>query len=111
MVSVQIFVEVYLVGLEKCKNYLHGCILLTKGDKPLTHLDLCKKIDVAWKHLGKWKEISFGKGFYEFAFSSLEDMRRVLDVVTWNLSLEIFHIFSWTKDFVPASMKLIKTQC
>jgi len=24
---------------------------LTKGDKPLTHLDLCKKLDVNWKHM------------------------------------------------------------
>jgi len=66
--------KVHFIGLEGCENHLHECILLTKGDKPLTHLDLCKKLDVAWKHLGQWKIISLNKWFYEFAFSSLGDM-------------------------------------
>ena len=36
--------------------------------------------------LGSWKVISLGKGFYEFVFPSLEDMRRVLTVGSWNLN-------------------------
>ena len=35
MVSIQIPKEVYLVGLEDCKNHLHGRLILNKGDKPL----------------------------------------------------------------------------
>jgi len=75
-------------------------------------MDLRKKLDVTYKHLGQWKAIMFGgKGFYEFAFSSLEDMCMVLAVGTWNLSLGIIRVFAWTRDFVPFSMKLTKTQC
>jgi len=39
---------------------------------------------MAWKHLGQLKAILLGKGFNEvfFFFSTLEDMRRVLDVGT-----------------------------
>ena len=51
MVSVQVSEEVYLIGLEECINNFHGCILLTKRDKILTHLELCTKLDVALKHL------------------------------------------------------------
>jgi len=41
---VQIPKDVYLAGLEECKNHLYGRIILAKGDKPLTHLDFCKKL-------------------------------------------------------------------
>jgi len=54
---------------------------------------------------------SLDKEFYEFSFSSLEDMKRVLAIGTWNLSRGIVRIFAWIKDFMLASMKLTKTQC
>jgi len=44
MVVVQVEEEDYLPGLEDCKTHLHGRIILSKGDKPLTHLDLTKKL-------------------------------------------------------------------
>jgi len=44
--------EVCLAGLKDSKSHLHEYILLTKMDKSLTHLDLCEKLDVPWKHLG-----------------------------------------------------------
>jgi len=78
LIFVQIPEDVYLVGLEDCINHLHGRIILAKGDKSLTHLDFCKKINISWNSLGPWRAIPLGKGFYEFAFYSLEDMRRVL---------------------------------
>jgi len=65
----------YLAGLEDCKTHLHGQIILFKGDKPLTHLDLTKKLQSVWKALRSWKTIPLGKGFYEFEFASLEDKR------------------------------------
>ncbi|MCI67187.1 DUF4283 domain protein, partial [Trifolium medium] len=30
--------------------------------------------------------MSLGKGFYEFTFSSLEDVRRVRSIASWNLN-------------------------
>lgn len=60
----------------------------------------CKKLDVAWKHLGQMKTIPLSKGLYEFTFSSLDDMRMILTIEIWNLSLEILHVFAWTKDFL-----------
>jgi len=51
MVLVKISKEVYLTSLKYCKNYLHGRIILSKGDKPLTRLKVCKKLDFIWKYL------------------------------------------------------------
>jgi len=45
---VQIDEDVYLTYLEDCKNHLHGRIVLSKGNKPLNHMDVCKKLDLAW---------------------------------------------------------------
>jgi len=47
--------------------------MLDKGDKSLRHLDMCKKLELAWKFLGSWKAIPLDKGLYEFSFTSLED--------------------------------------
>jgi len=44
----QILEEAYLMGLEECKSYLHGRIMLVKRDKSLTHLDM---LGLAWKSL------------------------------------------------------------
>jgi len=53
----------YLAGLEEYKNHLHGRIVLSKGDKSLTHLEVCKKLEGSWRSLGSWKVIPIGKGF------------------------------------------------
>jgi len=74
MVVVRVDLEDYLAGLEDCKTHLHGLTILSKGDKPLTHLDLTKKLQLVWKAIGPWKAIPLRKRFYEFNFSSLEDM-------------------------------------
>jgi len=64
------------IWLEECQNHLHGRIIVAKGDKPLTHLDFCKKLNIPWNSFGPWRVIPLRKGFYEFAFDSFEDMRR-----------------------------------
>jgi len=51
LVFVHIPKEAYLAELEKCKNHLHGRIVFVKEDKPRTHLDVCKKLNLAWKFL------------------------------------------------------------
>jgi len=77
----------YLAGLEDCKTHLHGPVILSKGDKPLTHQDLTKKLQPGWKALGLWKTIPIGKSFYEFEFASLKDMR-------WSLRMGSLKLFS-----------------
>jgi len=109
MVVVQVDEEDYLACLEDFNTHLHGQIILSKGDKPLTHLDLTKKLQLVWKAIGPWKTIPLAKGFYEFEFSSLEYMRWALVMGSLQLSLGLLRVFAWTKNFVP-TMKSTKTQ-
>ncbi|KAF1879339.1 hypothetical protein Lal_00005805 [Lupinus albus] len=55
--------------------------------------------------------ISLGRGFYDFAFSSVEDLRRVCAVGAWNLKPGFLRLYLWTPDFNPAQQKLSHTQC
>jgi hypothetical protein len=54
-----------------------------------------------WKDLSRWGVISLGKGYFEFMFSSLEDVRRVKSIPSWNLNPGMLKCFAWTKDFNP----------
>lgn len=40
-----------------------------------------------------------------FSFSTLEDVRRVRSITSWNLSPSFLKLFSWTKDFNPTLLK------
>ncbi|KAF1888014.1 hypothetical protein Lal_00024025 [Lupinus albus] len=75
----------YQAGLQRCKNHLHGRLILSKGDTPIKFADLKGKLLSLWGMIGKWSMISLGKGFYEFSFDSVEDMRSVCAIGSWNL--------------------------
>ncbi|MCI13537.1 hypothetical protein A2U01_0034655, partial [Trifolium medium] len=66
---------------------------------PLTVVALKKKLAPLWKGLDRWGITSIGKGFYEFSFSSLEDVKRVRSVASWNLQPGFLKLFAWTPDF------------
>ncbi|MCI12536.1 hypothetical protein A2U01_0033641, partial [Trifolium medium] len=100
----------YIAGTEACKHNLHGRIVLPKGSTPFTVESLRSKLAALWKAIGKWGVISLGKGFYEFVFSSLEDMRRVRSIATWNLSPGILKLFTWTSDFNPSLQQQTSAQ-
>jgi len=110
MIALQIPKDMYMAGLEHCKNHFHGIIILVEGDKPLTHSDLCKKMDSAWNSLVPWRAISFGKGYYEFSFSSLEDVSCVGRGFLETFS-RISHDFCLDQGLCPAMMKLAKARC
>lgn len=58
-----------------------------------------------WPSIGKWGITSLGKGFFEFAFSSLEDIQRVRSVSAWSIPQGVLKLFPWTKEFVPSTLK------
>lgn len=84
----------YKVGLATCKNNLHGCLILAKGDASIHVEDLRIKLENLWKPLGSRSLISLGKGFYEFSFASMEDLRGVWAHSNWNLSLGVLRLSS-----------------
>jgi len=64
---------VYESGVEVCQNNLHGRLVMSKGDTPLTSCDLTMKLQHIWKIFGQWRLISLGQGFFEFQFASNDD--------------------------------------
>ncbi|MCI18401.1 hypothetical protein A2U01_0039555, partial [Trifolium medium] len=95
----------YLAGIDACKHNLHGRILWPKGATPLTVVAVKNKLAPIWKDLDRWGVASIGKGFYEFTFSSLEDVRRVRSVASWNLNPGLLKLFAWTRDFNPRAQQ------
>src|SRR4051812_43341218 len=102
--SIMIPEDEYILGLESCKHNLHGRIIWPKGSTPITVQQLKTKLQTLWSSLPKWGITSLGKGFYEFSFANLEDVRRVRSSPAWNLNPGILKLFPWTKDFVPSNM-------
>jgi hypothetical protein len=81
-----------------------------KGSTPLTVVALKKKLLPLWKDLARWGITSLGKGYYEFCFSSLEDVQRVRYVASWNLQPGFLKLFAWSPDFNPILQKNTTTQ-
>ncbi|WJX32856.1 hypothetical protein P8452_21135 [Trifolium repens] len=94
--------KAYLDGIDACKHNLHGRMIWPKGTTPLSVVALREKLTPLWKSLGCWGITSLGKGFYEFSFSSLEDVRSVRSVSSWNLNPGYLKLFAWSKDFNPS---------
>ena len=93
MIVVQIDEADYLAELEDCKTHLHGRVILSKRDKPLTHMNLTK---IAADVEGSWtlESNSSRKGFLEFEFASLEDMRWALGMGSLKLSSGFLRLFA-----------------
>lgn len=61
--------------------------------------------------IAHWKVVPIGRGFVEFSFSSVEDMRRALSVGSWSLNPGTLRLFAWIPDFKPDLVKQTKVQC
>ncbi|KAF1880119.1 hypothetical protein Lal_00022248 [Lupinus albus] len=101
----------YQDGLKWCKNHLHGRVILVKRDTPFRFADLKFKLHSLWLMIGKWNMISLGRGFYDFSFASLEDMRMVCSVGSWSLKPGILRLSLWSPNFNPNKQKMSHSQC
>jgi len=99
--EIQIPEAEYEAGIATCKHNLHGRVIWPKGTTLLTAVALKAKLSQIWKGFSLWGITSIGKGFFEFSFSSVEDVRRVRSISSWNLSPGLVKIFAWSKDFNP----------
>jgi len=95
----------YEAGIAACKHNLHGRVIWPKGSTPLTAVALKAKLSLIWKGFSLWGITSIGKGFFEFSFSSVEDMRRVRSIASWNLNPGLLKLFAWSKDFNPRNQQ------
>ncbi|KAK2403196.1 hypothetical protein QL285_052656 [Trifolium repens] len=109
-ISIKIPEEAYQAGLDRCKNNLHGRLMMSKGDKPLRVTELREKLVKAWAPVERWQVTPLGKGFYEFYFQSREDLNRVWSTGTWNLKPGLLRLSAWTSDFKPEELKITHAQ-
>lgn len=91
-ILVTILEEEFLVGLDKCKNYLHGCLLLLKT------LVLYLKLLKPRKPFVIWKLIAIGKSFFDFFFfasggSEKGYFCRVLWSFSWILAIVFMKLY------------------
>jgi hypothetical protein len=83
---------------------------MNKGDMPLTACELSGKHSTIWKTANQWKMVSLGRGFYEFQFVSIEDMRLAWSMGTINLKPGVLRLSKWTNDFNPYTQRQTQTQ-
>jgi hypothetical protein len=69
------------------------------GDKPVTARDLKSKLPALWKTSNQWRMVPLGRGFYEFQFTSYEDMRLAWSSGTVNLKPGLLRLSKWANDF------------
>jgi len=109
-VSITIPEDDYVYGMDACKHNLHARILYPKGSTPLTVFSLRAKLSTHWKDIGRWGVQNIGKGFFEFTFASLEDLKRVRSIGSWNLNPGFIKFFAWTRDFSASSQQNTSAQ-
>jgi len=85
--SICIGQEEYNRGVEECKNALRARLTLYKGEKSYFARDLSTKLGKLWKTMAAWKMVPLGKGYYDFHFDSVEDLRKIWAAGTINLKL------------------------
>lgn len=100
-VRIRISKAAYESGLAACRTHLHGRLTLHKGDSPVTTLALKERLNKQWPKLKNWCLIPLGKGFFEFRFGSIEEMRKIWAIGTVNLNPGLLRFFRWSKDFSP----------
>jgi hypothetical protein len=90
-----------LAEILDCQKVLNGRFTLPKGSSPVCLLDLKERISKFWQTKGPWSMAPLGKGYFEFVFSSLDDLSAVRSIGSWNLSPGFLRTFAWTADFNP----------
>ena len=67
----------------------------------MTTLALQQKLSMLWPSLRNWNITPLGKGFFEFHFSSFEDMQRTWALGVVNLKPGILRFSCWSRGFKP----------
>jgi hypothetical protein len=58
-----------------------------------------------WKTSAPWSMVSLWKGYFEFIFSSLDDLSAIRSIGSWNISSGFLRTFAWKADFNPHTVQ------
>jgi len=104
LISIKISEDEYAKGVEECRSILRGRLILKKGEKPPTTKQLHETLTPLWK-INNWKIATLGKSFFEFEFSTMEELRSIWSTGSWNLKFGILRLSQWVPDFCPGAQK------
>jgi len=68
------------------------------------------KLSNLWPNIHNWDITLLGKGFLEFHFNTVEDMRRIWAIGVANLNLGLMRFFCWSSDFSTQAHALTHAQ-
>jgi len=80
--------------MSKGLNLANASCFWNKGDKTYILKDINAKLSKHLEKFGQWKMISLGRGFYEFSFTSYDDLCLVCALGTANLKPDPFVSFN-----------------
>jgi hypothetical protein len=60
--------------------------------------------------ISAWRMISLGKGYFEFEFSSSEDLGHIWSAGALNIKPGVLKFSQWTQDFNPGTKKYSNAQ-
>ncbi|KAM0986125.1 hypothetical protein ACFX13_013594 [Malus domestica] len=75
---VKIREDIYQEQIKSCRTNLLGSLLLKKGTVPMKTADLKASLVSLWSLNMPWRLVPIGKGYYDFHFSTEDNMRRIL---------------------------------
>lgn len=111
IVSIRISEDEYRIGLDSSKNCLHGRVIMVKGSQPMKVMELRSKLAGLRKSVDKWRLTPLGKGYFEFCFSIMEDLRRIWSAGSWSLNPGTLILSRWSPDFNPKKIRQSHVQC
>ena len=95
-ISIKITEKEYAKGVENCKFNLHGRLILKKGEIAPSCKELYSILSNLWISISAWRMISLGKGYFEFEFSSSEDLRHIWSAGALNIKPGVLRFSQWT---------------
>ncbi|KAK2369982.1 hypothetical protein QL285_083073 [Trifolium repens] len=104
-ISIKITEEEYAKGVENWQFNLHGRLILEKGEIAPSCRELYSILSNLWKSISAWRMISLRKGYFEFEFSSSEDLICIWSADALNIKPGVLRFSQWTQDFNPGTQK------
>jgi len=65
----------------------------------LNHVFFFYYLRIIWKTSAGWKMVPLSRGYYDFHFDSVDDLRKIWAAGTVNLKPGLLRLSQWTKDF------------
>ncbi|KAL8494255.1 hypothetical protein ACS0TY_025160 [Phlomoides rotata] len=108
--SVAIDEDLYKAGVSDLRDTLIGRIVHVRGDKPLAHDALVKRLGKVWGIMTSWSITPLGEGYYNIRFSCDADKERIFARRSWHLKLGLLRLQRWVPDFNPFRVNTLVVQ-